>query len=150
MASTIEISPNEFKRIASLAYEGKRIRVSLGAVGTSGFNSTSTTAQWDTTKLSGNGYADFTAVVAVGAYDSLDLRYEMGSASGANTYIDAQFTATGSGFIYDRVYVVVGNSNGLGGWTEETYIHSLITESPSVTLVSGQTQTYRIQLVLDD
>lgn len=150
MASTIEISPKEFKRIAAAAYEGKRVRVSLSAVGSTGFNSNSTTAQWDTTKLSGNGYADFTAVVGVGAYDTQDLRYEMGETSGANKYIDAAFTATGSGFIYDRVYVVIGTSNGIGGWTEETYIHSVISESPSVTLVSGQTQTYRIQLVIDD
>lgn len=150
MASTIEISPLEFKRIAAAAYEGKRVRVSLGVAGTTGFNSSSTRNQWDSTKISGNGYADFTAVIATGAYDSSDLRYEMGSTSGANTYIDAEFTATGSGYIYDRIYVVIGTSNGAGGWNEETYIHSLISESPSVTLISGQTQTYRIQLVIDD
>lgn len=150
MATTVEISPNEFKRIAALAYEGKRIRVSLAAVGSTGFDSASTTANWDSVKVSGNGYADFTATMAVGAYDSIDLRYEIGEANGINQYIDAQFTATGSGYIYDRIYVVLGTSNGSGGWIEETYIHSLITESPSVSLISGQTQTYRIQLVVDD
>lgn len=150
MAVTVEISPNEFKRIAALAYEGKRIRVSLATVGLSGYDSSSTRAQWDAQKISGNGYADFTAVIGTGAYDASDLRYEMGELAGSNTYIDAVFTATGAGYVYDRVYVVIGTSNGSGGWNEETYIHSLITESPSVNLIGGQSQTYRIQVVLDD
>jgi hypothetical protein len=150
MAATAEISPKELKRIAVAAYEGKRIRVSLAAVGTTGYNSESETTDWDSVKISGNGYADFTDVIEVGAYDATDLRYEMGGAVGANTYIDAIFTATGTGYVYDRIYVVIGTSDGSGGWVEETYIHSLITESPSVTLISGQSQTYRIQLVLDD
>ena len=150
MATTVEISPNEFKRIAALAYEGKRIRVSLAVVGLSGYDSSSTKAQWDSVKISGNGYADFTAVLAVGDYDTTDLRYEVGATVGSNTYIDAEFTATGAGYVYDRVYVVIGTSNGVGGWNEETYVHSVISESPSVNLVPGQTQTYRIQVILDD
>lgn len=150
MTATAEISPKEFKRIAAAAYEGKRIRVSLAAVGSTGYNSESTRLNWDSVKISGNGYADFTDVIEVGAYDSTDLRYEMGGAAGANTFIDAVFTATGSGYVYDRVYVVIGTSNGGGGWNEEAYLHSLITESPSISLISGQSQTYRIQLVLDD
>jgi hypothetical protein len=119
-------------------------------VGTTGYNSNSTRANWDSVKISGNGYADFTDVIEVGAYDSTDLRYEMGGGVGANTYIDAVFNATNSGYVYDKIYVVIGTSDGSGGWDEETYIHSLITESPSVLLLSGQSQTYRIQLVLDD
>lgn len=150
MAVTAEISSKEFKRIAALAYEGKRVRVSLAAVGTTGYDADSTRLNWDSVKISGNGYADFTDVVEVGAYDSTDLRYEMGGAAGANTFIDAVFTATGSGYVYDRIYVVIGTSNGSGGWNEEAYLHSLITESPSISLISGQSQTYRIQLVLDD
>lgn len=150
MAATAEISPKEFKRIAAAAYEGKRVRVSLAAVGTTGYNSESTKLNWDSVKISGNGYNDWTDIVAVGAYDSTDLRYEMGSLEGANTFIDATFTATGSGYVYDRVYVVIGTSDNSGGWNEEAYLHSLITESPSISLISGQSQTYRIQLVLDD
>lgn len=150
MAATAEISPKEFKRIATAAYEGKRIRVSLAAVGTTGYNSESTRLDWDSVKISGNGYADYTDVIEVGAYDSTDLRYEMGGTAGANTFIDASFTATGSGFVYDRIYVVIGTSDGGGGWNEEAYLHSLITENPAISLISGQSQTYRIQLVLDD
>lgn len=150
MAATVTISPNEFKRIAALAYEGKRIRVSLATVGSSGFDSSSTRAQWDSRKVSGNGYADFTAVIATGSYDTSDLRYEMGASVGANTYIDADFTATGAGYIYDTIYVVIGNSDGSGGWNEETYVHSIITENPSINMIAGQTQTYRIQVVVDD
>jgi hypothetical protein len=32
----------------------------------------------------------------------------------------------------------------------QTYIHSLISESPNVTLAAGQTQTYRLSLRQDD
>jgi hypothetical protein len=150
MAATAEISPKEFKRIATASYEGKRIRVSLAAVGATGYNSESLRSDWDTVEISGNGYSDFTDIIEIGAYDSTDLRYEMGGSAGANTFIDATFTATGSGYVYDRVYVVIGTSDGGGGWIEEGYLHSLITENPSISLISGQSQTYRIQLVLDD
>lgn len=150
MAVTTEISRHELKRLAAAAYEGKRIRVSLAVAGETGYDVNSTRANWDSVKISGNGYADFTDIVEVGAYDTLDLRYEMGGAVGSNSYINAEFTATGSGYTFDIVYVVIGTSNGTGGWTEETYVHSIITESPSITLVDGQSRTYQIQLVLDD
>ena len=55
--------------------------------------------------------------------------------------IDADFTATGAGYTYDRVVVYVDGA---------TYIHSLITENPNIALAPGQTQVYRITLVCDD
>jgi hypothetical protein len=55
--------------------------------------------------------------------------------------IDAAFTATSTGYSYDTVVIYI---NG------ETYLHSIIVESPNVTLVAGQTQTYRISLRQDD
>ncbi len=139
MALSTAVSSAEMGRVAAAAYEGKTIRVSLASVGTSGFTVNSTTANWDSTKLSGNGYADFTATVATGGYDATDGRYEMGSIAGANTYIDAQFTATGGSLTFDRIYVVVENG---------TSLHSLLTESPAVTLAAGQSVTYRIQLAV--
>lgn len=126
-------------RVAAAAYEGKTIRVSLASVGASGFTVNSTTANWDSVKLSGNGYADFTTTVATGGYDATDNRYEMGATAGANTYVDAQFTATGGSLTFDRIYVVLQSG---------TSIHSLLTESPAVTLASGQSVTYRIQLAV--
>lgn len=221
MALTTTISPKEFERIAQSAYEGKRIRVSLAKVTTQNFTSTSTVANWDTIKISGNGYEDFFDNIEVGAYDSTDARYEMGGAVGANTYIDALFNASGSGYDFNRVYIVIGtpsvvnisntalasnvatittssahgftasdvvtiagatNSVFNGTYTivsapttttftyaktnaditsasstgtatvtdEELYLHSLLTESPNVSLAPGTTITYRIQLAVDD
>lgn len=140
MAITSALSTNELARVAALAYEGKTIRVSLAAIGTSGLTVESTAAAWDAIKLSGNGYADFTATLPAGGYDATDGRLEIGGTAGANTFIDAQFSATGPGYSYDSIYVVVD---------ESTYIHSLLTESPAVTLSDGQLITYRIQLSLD-
>jgi hypothetical protein len=140
MAITSALSTNELARVAALAYEGKSIRVSLAVLGTSELTVESTSADWDGQKVSGGGYADFTATLPTGGYDATDGRLEIGGTAGANTFIDAEFTATGPGFTYDSIYVVID---------ESTYIHSLLTESPSVTLSDGQVITYRIQLALD-
>lgn len=150
MALTITVSPKEMERIAGLAYEGKRVRVSLANLSSQTYTETSTVANWDTIKLSGNGYSDFTQVIATGAYDSTDGRYEMGGTTGANTYIEAIYTASGSGFTYNRIYVVIGTSDGVGGWTEQLYLHSLLTENPSITIPAGTTIKYKIQLAVDN
>lgn len=218
MALTTSISSWELARVAAAAYESKRVRVSLAAVGSTGYTSESTKVSWDSIKAAGNGYSDFTTTVSEGGYDSSDNRYELGSTAGANQFIDAVFSATGAGFSYDRVYVVIGTRavgsittaaltsnvatlttssahgysvgesvtvsgatnttfNGTYSITavttttfsyskvasniasaasagtavvvrEEDYLHSLLTESPAVTMAAGQTVTYRIQLAV--
>jgi hypothetical protein len=143
MAYTSAISTAELKRVAGLAYEGKAVRVCLAVVGASGYTVESTTANWDSVELaSTNGYARVTVgSLAVGAYDATDGRYEVGPSAGANSTIDATFTASGGSLTWDRVYVVIGT---------ETKISYLGTESPAVTLSAGQSLTYRIQLAVDD
>ena len=145
MALTAAVSQAELKRVAGAAYEARRIRVSLALVGASGYTVNSTTAQWDSIKLSGSGYADFTDVVEVGAYDTGDARYEMGGTTGANTYFTATFTPSGT-ITFDRIYVVVSTTDGGGGWIEETSIAHLINESEPIVLSAGVPRTYRIQL----
>jgi hypothetical protein len=149
MALTASISNNELARVAAAAYEGKRIRVSLAAVGTSGFTKESTRTSWDSVKLSGNGYADYTEVVATGVYDNTDGRLEMGGEDN-DPYIQATFTADGGTLTYDRIYVVIGTDDGDDGWDEENTLHSLLIESPAITLASGMTSTYRLQLFVND
>lgn len=138
MALSVSVAPAELARVAALAYQGQSVRVSLASVGLTGYTDTSTVTQWDSVKLSGNGYADFTTTVAEGGYDSIDSRYEMGADTGANTFIDATFTATGGDLVYDRIYVVIGTTN----------LHSVLYETPAVTLSSGSSITYRIQLAV--
>lgn len=142
MALTATLSSQEFARISALAYEGLSCRVSLH-VNPGSLTADSTIAEWDTGKLSANnGYADFTvASLPAGGLDSgSDDRWEIGGTPGANTYIEAAFTASGAGFSFDTVVVQVGSG---------TYPHSILIESPSVTVAAGQTQTYRIQLLID-
>jgi hypothetical protein len=134
MALTTTISQKELKRVAGLAYEGKTLKVLLASVGASGYTAESTVANWQSVEKSGNGYVRYSEVIATGAYDATDARYEIPA-------IDAAFTATGAGYIYDRIVCYIEG---------ETYIHSLIVENPNIALASGQTQTYRIQLVTDD
>lgn len=150
MALTAAISTSELERVAAAAYEGRRVRVSLASVGLTGYTVESTTANWDLAKITGNGYADYTEVVATGTYDNVtDNRYEMGGEDN-DPYILAEFTATGGSLSWDRIYVVIGTDDGNGGWDEEPALHSLMVESPGVTIAAGQTVTYRIQLFVND
>ena len=134
MATSTTISQKELKRQAGLVYEGKTLKVMLCAVGSSGYTAESTVANWQSVEVSGNGYSRFSVTIGNGSYDS-----------GTGTYkipdINAAFTASGSGFNYDRVVLYIDG---------ETYIHSLITEAPNIVLSSGQTQTYSISLRQDD
>jgi hypothetical protein len=134
MAITVSISQKELARVANLAYEGETIKVMLASVGASGFTAESTVTNWQSVEKSGNGYARFSQVIATGAYDATDARYEIPA-------IDAAFTATGAGYSYDRIIIYIDGA---------TYIHSMIVEDPNITLAAGQTQTYRVNLSTDD
>lgn len=143
MALTATLSKKEFERISALAYEGLSCRVSLHVNSTS-LTAESTITDWDAVKLpASNGYADFTvASLPAGGLDpGSDDRWEIGESAGPNTYIEAAFTASGTGFSFDTVVVQVG-----GG----AYPHSILVEAPTVTVAAGQTQTYRIQLLIDN
>jgi hypothetical protein len=147
MAYTISASQNGKARVGAAAYQGRRIRVSLANVGVSGFTEESTRANWDSVKVaSANGYADVTFVVPAGAYNVGTGRFELGGASGAP--VNVVFTASGVGFTFDRLYVVVGTSDGSGGWNEETTIEYLGVESPQIVLSPGQVRTYPVSLFI--
>jgi hypothetical protein len=134
MAYSVAVPQRELKRVAGLAYEGNAYRVCLASVGGSGYTAESTTANWDSVEKSGNGYARVTGTLGTGAYDGTDARYEVPA-------VTATFTASGGAITFDRVYVVIGT---------ETYISALGTESPAVTLASGQSITYTVQFATDD
>lgn len=134
MAITVSISQKELARVANLAYEGETLKVMLCSVGASGYTAESTVANWQSVEKSGNGYVRFSQVIATGAYDATDARYEIPN-------IDAAFAATGAGYTYDRIVIYVDGS---------TFVHSVITEDPNIALAAGQTQTYRVALSTDD
>lgn len=134
MALTTTISQREMKRVAGLAYEGKTLKVMLCTVGVTGYTAESTVGDWQTVESVGTGYVRGSAVVATGAWDATDLRYEMPA-------LDFAFTCTSGTYSYDTIVVYV---NG------ETYLHSVLVEPTLVTLAAGQTVTYRIQLLTDD
>jgi hypothetical protein len=134
MAIATTISQKELQRQAALAFEGKTLYVMLCSVGATGYTAESTVANWQSVEKSGNGYVRFSAVIGTGSYDAATGTYKLPD-------IDAAFTATGGGYSYDRVVLYISG---------QTYIHSLISESPNVTLAAGQTQTYRLSLRQDD
>jgi hypothetical protein len=93
-------------------------------------------AQWDAAKISGNGYADITGTIGTGTYNATTARYEL-------PQITATFTAAGGNWVYNTLYVVITDGS-------TSSIHSVIVESPAVTLVDGGSITYRVVLNTDD
>jgi hypothetical protein len=134
MALTTTISTKELERVAALAYEGKTLKVMLCQAGLTGFTAESTVAQWQTAELSGNGYVRYSEAIGTGAYNAIGGRYELPT-------IDAEFTTSGGGYNYDRIVLYIDGA---------TNIHSLIQEDPNIVLQSGQSQTYRLNLLTDD
>lgn len=136
MAITTAISQAELARLAADAYEGKDYRICLALNGATGLTVNSSVAAWDGEELSGNGYARVTGTIGTGSWDATDLRYEM-------PQIEAEFQASGGSLTFDTVYTVIDD-----GVTET--IHSIIVETPSVSLVDGASIIYRITLATDD
>jgi hypothetical protein len=134
MATTVNTSRRELKRVANDSYEGRTLKVMLCQVGSSGFTAESSVSDWQSVEISGNGYVRYTTSISTGAYNETTASYNIPP-------IDAVFTAAGSGYSFDRIIPYVEGT---------TYIHSEIVESPNVTLAAGQTETYRIALTVDD
>lgn len=135
MALTTTISTKELERVAALAYEGETLKVMLCQVGLTGYTPQSTVANWQSVELaSANGYVRYSEVIGTGSYSGTDGRYNL-------PVIDAEFTASGVGFSYDRIVLYIDGA---------TYPHSVIVEDPNITLLAGQVQTYRLRLNADD
>jgi hypothetical protein len=134
MAQSTIISTKELQRQAALCFEGKTIKVLLANIGATGYNSESTVANWQSVEVTGLGYVRFSQVIATGSYSNTAAAYVIPN-------IDAQFTAGGSGWGFDRIVIYIDG---------ETYPHSIISENPSIYLQAGQTQTYRLSLRQDD
>ena len=137
MALTTTVTPAELARVGVAAYEGKTYRFSLANnVASTPLTALSTVANWDAIKLTGSGYTDKTGTIAAGSYDSTDARYEL-------PQITATWTAAGGNWTYNTLYVVVTSGS-------TSTLHSIIVESPAVTLVDSGSITYRVTLFTDD
>lgn len=135
MALTLQITPKELERQAALAFEGNSYKVYLAYDPNSTLSKSSTTSQWNAKELAATaGYAAVTGTVGTGSYNATTDRYELPA-------ITAQFTATGAGFVYDVIVVVID-----GG----TYPHSITRLGAEQGLFSGQSRSYVISLIQDD
>jgi hypothetical protein len=130
MAVSTVISSSELERQAALVYEGQTLKVMLCNAGLTGFDQEDTVAQWQTAELSGNGYARYSEEIGEGLYVGGEGAYLLPA-------IDAEFSASGVGYSYDRVVLYID---------EAVYPHSILIEDPNVILLPGQTQTYRLIL----
>jgi hypothetical protein len=134
MAITLTISQKELQRQAALCLEGRAYEVFL-ATNDGSLTANSTYAAWQAVEVaSANGYAPTTGTLGTGAWDAGDARYELPA-------VTATFTSSGSGYSYNTVCVRIGT---------EIYLHSIVAESPSITLAAGQSKSYVITLVQDD
>lgn len=133
MALTLTISQKELQRQASVALEGENFTVFL-ATNSGSLTSESTYALWYDEVATGTGYEDVTGVLGTGSYSSTNGRWELPA-------VTCTFTCTSGLYTYDTVCVRIGT---------ETYLHSINVESPSITLVSGQSKTYTITFAVDN
>jgi len=138
MAISTQLSTAEIIRVGDAAYAGKTVNVILCSVGATGYNSSSSVADWQSVELSGNGYAAYSEVLAspsAGTYNNASGRYEIPT-------ITAEFTASGGVLTYDRLIIYISGAPDV--------LHSVLSESPAISIVDGGSQTYKIDLITDD
>ena len=133
MALTLTISQKELQRQAIAALTGKAYTIFL-ATNSGTLTSESTFAAWDAVKAVGTGYAAVTGTLAAGSYNATTGRWELPA-------VTATFTCSGDFYSFDTICIRIAT---------ETYLHSINVESPSVTLVSGQSKTYTITFAVDN
>lgn len=134
MATTQTISTKELLRQSSLVFDAKAFRVYL-ATNNGSLSADSTHAAWTAVEVAGGtGYAAVTGTLGTGVYQAGTGRVEVPA-------VTATFTATGAGFSYDTVVIRLGT---------ETYLHSILVESPSITLAAGQSKTYTLTFAQND
>ncbi len=136
MAISTLISQAELARLAAAAYEGLPYRICLALNDTNNLTVNSPLSSWDNLELSTNGYARVEGFIEQGEYNETTARYQM-------PQITAEFRATGGTLTFDTVYVVIDD-----GYTET--LHSIIVETPEVSLVDGASVIYRVTLATDD
>jgi hypothetical protein len=134
MTLTFKVTPKELERAAGVLTEGRSFKIMLANASATTLSISSTRAQWEAAELSGSGYAAVTGTVPDGAWNAIAGRYDTG-------VITATFTASGGTLLYDTVVVLLGS---------DTYPHSIGTEAPALSLLSGQSKTYPIILAEDD
>lgn len=133
MALSATLSPKELQRIAAQCYEGETLKVMLCSVGLTGYDFNSTVANWQSVEVVAGGYARFSATIGTGSYDISTQKYVL-------PLIDAVFNCSAP-YTFDRIVLYIDG---------ETYVHSVLTESPNIALQAGQTTTYRLNLSTDD
>lgn len=133
MALTTTISRKELERQAAAAFEGLNYTVFL-ANNPGGLTAESTAAAWLAEEVVGGGYAAVTGTIGTGSYSTGNARYELPS-------IIATFTGSSAGFSYDTLCIRIGT---------ETYLHSILEESPLVVIGNSQTKTYVLTFAQDD
>jgi hypothetical protein len=133
VALTSTISTKELQRQAVEAFEGKTYTIFL-ATNSGSLTAESTAAAWLAVKASGGGYADVTGTIGTGSYSTGNARYELPA-------ITATFTAASPGFTYNTVCIRIGT---------ETYLHSILVETPNIAMAAGQSKTYSITFAQDD
>lgn len=136
MALTLTITPKELERQAGLAFLGKAFEVFLAYDPGATLGTGSTVTAWKALQLAAtNGYAAVNGTIgATGTYNTTQGRFEVPA-------ITAQFSGTGTGFIYNCMILVVAAA---------TYPHSVTRWSSDQALLASQSRSYVINLLQDD
>lgn len=137
MTITTQITQGELERQAELCLLSQPYTIFLADNSSAALTGNDTSTDWYSNVVVDAAYADVSGTIAAGSWNGTSLRFEMPA-------VTATFTADagGTGFTYDSVCVIVGYG--------PDYLHSIITESPSISLAPGQSKTYIITFAQDD
>jgi hypothetical protein len=124
----LPITPKELERQAALCLQGRAYSVAL-CLNSGSLTIASTRAAWLATEIVGNGYARHTGTLGTGAWNGTTLRYEL-------PQVTPSFTATGAGYVFDTVVVLIG--------TEDYPLGVLAVGSTA--LQAGQVRTFPLTL----
>lgn len=135
-------TPFEAGQIWAERYQGKRARLCL-AVNPGTLDASSTTAQWDSAEISGNGYSRYQWTLPAGAYSNGNERFEAPS-----QLCQFQASAGGAGLSWNTAYLVLGTISG-STTTWNTGVSFLLVESPTIALYPGEPRGYSVTLFTD-
>lgn len=133
MTLSLSISTKELERQATLCFEGLAYKIFL-VQNTNSLTAEDTAALWEADELTSTGYVAVTGTIGAGTYHVGNARFQM-------PQLVATFTAGVGGMSYDSICLKLGT---------ELYLHSVVTETPTITLLEGQSKTYTLQLSQDD
>lgn len=97
------------------------------------------------------------ATITTASNHGLSVNDEVVISGATNSTFNGVYTVasvpTTTSFTFAKIHADIASTASIGSvktYVDNTYPHSVLTESPIITLAPGQVMTYRIQIIVDD